>query len=544
MKNSILIISFLLSNFFAFAADFYVAPNGNDANIGDINNPVETIKRAQALASSGDTVYIRGGVYTMREDQIAEYNSSIWAFVTKLDKSGISYLAYPNETPIFDYKNVKPANYRVTAFYISGSNIKIKGIEVIGVQVTITTHTQSECFEIQGSNNTLEQIKMHDGMAIGVYMIKGSNNLLLNCDAYNNYDSVSESGAGGNTDGFGFHLKKGSINNVVRGCRAWYNSDDGFDLINNAEAVLIENCWAFNNGYSISGTNYFVSRGDGNGFKAGGYGAGGTPYATIISNYTPIPKNTIRFCLAVRNKQSGFYANHHLDGNYWYNNTAYKNKRNYNMLNCLALNETDFATDGPGWNHTLANNLGFAGTTSELENIDKPRCFLTTNYFDLPAITVNSSDFLSVDETLLTAPREADGSLPKNDFLKLKAGSDIINAGTDIGFTFKGTAPDLGCFEFDSSLGLKDFTEKKGIFNYPNPFSVETNVVFQNNQNAKISIALYNMTGMKVMETTAKTYPNGENTIALKRDGLASGNYILVIKGDDFQKNSKLITIQ
>ena len=137
MKNSILIISFLLSSFSSFAANFYVAPNGNDANIGDINNPVETIKRAQALASAGDTVYIRGGLYSMREDQIAEYNS-IWAYVTKLDKSGISYLAYPNETPIFNYSNIKPANYRITAFYINGSNIHIKGIEIIGVQVTIT----------------------------------------------------------------------------------------------------------------------------------------------------------------------------------------------------------------------------------------------------------------------------------------------------------------------------------------------------------------------------------------------------------------------
>lgn len=315
MKHKIFIFTLFLTSFFSFGAVYYVSPNGNDENNGGISTPVETIQRAQVLASSGDTVYIRGGLYTMREDQIARYNS-IWAYVTELNKNGISYLAYQNETPVFDYKNIKPADYRIFAFFITGSNIYIKGIEVIGVQVTILAHTQSECFDIQGSNITLEQVKMHDGMAIGVYMTKGSNNLILNCDAYNNYDSVSESGTGGNTDGFGFHLRKGSVNNVIRGCRAWYNSDDGFDLINNAEAVLIENCWAFNNGYSISGSNNFVSRGDGNGFKAGGYGKGGTPYATIMSNYAPIPMNTIRFCLAVRNKQSGFYANHHLDGNY------------------------------------------------------------------------------------------------------------------------------------------------------------------------------------------------------------------------------------
>ena len=41
---------------------------------------------------------------------------------------------------------------------------------------------------------------MHDGMAIGFYLVRGSNNLVLNCDAYNNYDPVSENGTGGNVD--------------------------------------------------------------------------------------------------------------------------------------------------------------------------------------------------------------------------------------------------------------------------------------------------------------------------------------------------------
>ena len=49
---------------------------------------------------------------------------------------------------------------------------------------------------------------------------------------------------------------------------------------------------------------------------------------------------------------------------------------------------------------------------------------------------------------------------------------------------------------------------------------------------------------MKVMDIPAKTYSKGENTIAIKRDGLASGNYILVITDDGSEKNSKLITIQ
>lgn len=321
---------------------YYVATNGNDANAGAISTPFLTIQRAQTSAAAGDTVYIRGGTYVMTTAQIARY-SSIWAYVTLLNKSGtsnnrIKYWNYPNEKPVFNYSGINPAGYRINAFQVTGSWIHIRGLEVVGVQVNITTHTQSECFENTGSNNIYERLSMHDGKAIGFYLTKGGNNLVLNCDAWNNWDNVSENGLGGNTDGFGCHPNNdlvGYTNNVFRGCRAWFNSDDGFDCINAFEAVTIENCWSFYNGYSTS----FASLGDGNGFKVGGFGV--TDFSNLPAT---IPRHNVRFCLAIRNKSSGFYANHHLGGNNWYNNSAYYNAVNYNMLNRSA----DHTADVPG----------------------------------------------------------------------------------------------------------------------------------------------------------------------------------------------------
>ena len=436
MKSKILLFAFLLSCHFCFSAEYYVAPNGSDSNNGSIKHPVATVNRAQQLASSGDTVYIRGGVYTLKEEQIAQYHH-IWVYVAKLDKDGIRYLAYKNEKPVFNFENIKPENRRVIAFFISGNNINVKGIEITGVQVTIKNHTQSECFEIQGSNNTLEQISMYDNMAIGVYIVRGSNNLILNCDAYRNWDSVSENGKGGNTDGFGCHAPAGNKNNVFRGCRAWFNSDDGFDLINSAEPVLIDHCWAFYNGY----TPDFKKRADGNGFKCGGYAS--TPLKYLPD---PIPRNTIQFCLAVGNKQGGFYSNHHLNGSNWYNNTAYKNRVNYDMLNRKSVKPVEYLEDTPGWDHVLSNNLGYGATGAELVNINKSACTLKNNYFDLN-LNITASEFLSLDEAFLTAPRQADGSLPETPFLKLNPSDNLIDAGIDIGLSFKGKSPDLGCFE-------------------------------------------------------------------------------------------------
>ncbi|HET7732962.1 MAG TPA: right-handed parallel beta-helix repeat-containing protein, partial [Paludibacter sp.] len=333
MKNKIyfLLIFGLFSVLQSQAKNYFVATNGNDTTgTGTIAAPFATIMKAHAYVVAGDTVFVRGGTYVMKESQIYS-KVSIWAYINYLDKSGTSatkricYWAYPGEHPIFDLSNVKPANYRNTVFYTTGSWLHIKGLEVIGVQVTILTHTQSECFRNEGSNNIFENLSMHDGMAIGFYLTKGANNLVKNCDAYRNWDSVSESGVGGNTDGFGFHPAKGGTGNKITGCRAWFNSDDGYDCINASESVVFENCWAFYNGY----TSAFVSRGDGNGFKAGGYGQ-----APVVSALpSPIPAHTVRFCMAYRNKANGIYANHHVQtGNNWYNNTAYRNSTNYNML--------------------------------------------------------------------------------------------------------------------------------------------------------------------------------------------------------------------
>ncbi len=438
----------MLLNAPAFANIFYVANNGDNVNSGTIAHPFLTIQQAQNAVSAGDTVYIRGGTYNMAESQIAQY-SGIWAYVTKLDKSGtsgnrIKYWAYPGERPIFNFSAINPAGYRIHAFQVTGSWLHIKGIEVVGVQVNILTHTQSECFENQGSNNIYELLSMHDGKAIGFFLSKGGNNLILNCDAYNNWDDISENKRGGNTDGFGCHPKdenSGLANNVFRGCRAWFNSDDGYDCINAFESTTFENCWAFYNGYASS----FTSLGDGNGFKAGGYGVSLRPKVPAV-----IPRNTIRFCLAVKNKSNGFYSNHHLGGNDWYNNSAYFNSSNYNMLNRSA----DYTADVAGYGHNMKNNLGWGGRSVEYNNLDFAFCKADTNYFNLQ-VTVDASDFKSIDQALLTAPRQADGSLPNTDFMKLVAASDVIDRGSNIGFPFKGAAPDLGFAEYSEVKQVK-----------------------------------------------------------------------------------------
>ena len=476
----------------------FVAVNGSDTQgDGSFDNPFAGIVKAQEVVTGGDTVYLRGGTYKMSQSQIHQY-SGIWAYQHHMSKSGLStskrihYRAYPGEKPIIDMTDVKPTGYRIIVFYVSGSFLHFKGLEIIGTQVTIKEHTQSECFRNDGGNyNIYEQCVMRDGQAIGFYLLRGSHNLVLNCDAYNNWDYTSQTGRGGNVDGFGFHCRKGSVGNVIRGCRAWFNSDDGYDCINSSEEVVFDNCWAFYNGYNAA----FQSLGDGNGFKIGGYGQ--APSVAGLPN--PIPSNLVKYCMAYRNKANGFYANHHVEtGIRWYHNTAYRNAVNFNMLSQRITKSiktgNDTTIDSPGIRHELINNVSLKyGTQRDTLNMGTNINSFNTFSSDY-AFAVTAADFESLSEDLLTAPRQADGSLPVNGFLKPVRGSRLIDAGKKVGLTFFGAAPDLGAFEYVPPASTDVVTHR--FYLYPNP---ATSLVHFNKGNIR-RVAVFSCDGVMLKE--------------------------------------------
>ena len=153
-----------------------------------------------------------------------------------------------------------------------------------------------------------------------------------------------------------------------------------------------------------------------------------------------------RFCLAVGNGANGFYANFHPDGLDWINNTAFRNGKDYNMV--CNTNTVSRTNDTPGFNHLLRNNLGFIYSgTNRVTWLDTNRSDVAFNYFTLP-VNVSSNDFMSFDESLLAAPRRADGSLPYIAFAQLVSSSDLRDAGTNAGFAYVGSTSDLGAFEY------------------------------------------------------------------------------------------------
>ena len=63
------VLSVALSAAQAFGAVYYVATDGKDSNAGSKDKPFATLNKANAVVAAGDTVWIRGGVYTRRHDR-------------------------------------------------------------------------------------------------------------------------------------------------------------------------------------------------------------------------------------------------------------------------------------------------------------------------------------------------------------------------------------------------------------------------------------------------------------------------------------------
>ena len=437
--NQTLSLLALLAPLPAFAATtYYVAPSptGSDTAAGTETAPWASIAQAQSKAAAGDTIYIRGGTYSITAGTNTCSSQTATVNAIALTTSGtagnlIKYWAYAGETPIFDFSNLQ-ADCRVKGFDVTGNYIHMKGITVTGVKQRNNLNHESWGVWISGSNNIFEQLDIYHIDGAGLFMQNGSNNLVLNCDSHENFDPLTSNGAGESGDGFGAHVSANNPGNVFRGCRSWFNSDDGYDLINAFSVVTIENCWAWHAGYRY---DTGASSGNGNGFKCGGYG---TDTSTFPANP---PVHVIRNNLSVGNKAAGFYANHHPGTITFYNNTSYNNNPDFKMLGM----NTAGADITVG---TYRNNLAVGGTlTANATNPDD-----ADNSWTL-SVTANNADFQSTSETGLDGPRQADGSLPDIANFHLVAGSDLIDKGIDVGLPFNGKAPDLGCFETGGSAG-------------------------------------------------------------------------------------------
>lgn len=449
----------------ARAATYYVAPAGDDGNAGTMDAPFATWGRAQTAAAAGDTVYFRGGTYkytaatsTCGGSTTATVNSVV---LTKSGTSGkpINYWAYPGEKPVFDFSGLTDTskyNCRQTGVRVEADWLYLKGLELKGVlQLNMDNHESWCLYVYGGSNNKFEQLDAHHNMGPGFFVQRGGNNTFLNCDSHENEDTMTSNGDGQSADGFGCHPNRaGDTGNLFHGCRAWWNTDDGWDFINAAEACTVEYSWAWYSGYKpdtiSNGNPVALSAGNGNGIKAGGYG---DPQMNVPA--TP-PQHRVQFNVVFYNKANGIYANHGIVSPYIYNNTSFNNGTDFDMLGLdgttvtsvgILRNNLAYSNNG----HALTSDTGNGGPIDDKFNSWDASLNVKVSDADFQSLAFKGAASCPPDDMScfagMASARQADGSLPVVPFLRLATGSALIDKGTDVGLPYAGKAPDLGAFE-------------------------------------------------------------------------------------------------
>jgi hypothetical protein len=399
------------SLFQAFAAEYFVSPLGLDTNPGTITLPFKTITKAVSSATAGDIIYLRGGTHS--------YATRINISKSGTSASRLKLYAYPGDPrPVIDF-SAMAVNSSNRGLDIGGSYWHFKGFDVF--------KAGDNGMHVDGSNNIIEFCAFYENADSGLQLDNGAaNNLILNCDSYFNKDASD-----GNADGFAAKLNVGT-GNKFKGCRAWQNSDDGWDgLLSTGFTgnpyTTYDSCWCFMNGYLKSGV---ASVGNGNGFKVGG---NNTLHDVLLTN-----------CIAAYNRVKGFDQNNNNGSMILYNCTGYANRPNFGM------NNNDPSS---GKVMIVKNCVSFGGLSSDAF---RSVCVRTNNSWQLTSPSVTSADFITLDSTGLRNPRNVDGSLPilTFNFMRPSASSRLINAGTDVGLPFNGSAPDVGAYETAAPLPI------------------------------------------------------------------------------------------
>lgn len=291
--------------------DISLKKDADFKNAKYVSSSDEIISALQS-AKAGDVIIIKGGTYKFSTSVIV--NNTI----NGQDGSYIIVKAEDNHDVKFDF-SAQVFNSQNRGFILDGDYWYFGGINFYGAGDNgVLLAGNNNIFErcvFEANRDTGLQLSRYDTTA-ATKDLWPSNNLIINCTAFNNCDFPEQGGTGENADGFAAKLTCGE-GNVFDGCISYCNSDDGWDLYAKTATgpigvVTIRNCVAFANGTLTNGTHY--ANGDMNGFKLGGSGVG-------------TPHNVLN-CLSFDNGATGFTDNNNPSALTLTNLTAWGNGKN------------------------------------------------------------------------------------------------------------------------------------------------------------------------------------------------------------------------
>ena len=461
-KNLLLMISMVCLGSSVQAAKYYAAP-GATGDGKTVTNPGDLNKLASKTIAGGDSLLLLDGVYYITA------TVDVKTAAGTADK--MTYVgAYEEAHPIIDGSKMAYNNNGQS----NGLRTRVDYVHLYGITVR---YAGFKGFLIGGSYNKIENCTAQANVDSGFGVKDAENCMFINCDSFDNFDyelgGTSNPDFGGNADGFCDKQFTGAGNTYVN-CRAWNNSDDGWDLYKRGTSspIVFINCITYNNSpeyYDFTGNprletdkswfdsvegetmttsknhkdtwyrTHYYNNGNKNGFKIGGAGV-----ATDVTMYR---------CLAVANTVKGFDQNYTQGNVKLYNCTGYDNKNNYHF-GSAQMSGLD-----------IKNSISYYTTPGDPnKNDEKWKDIITTgnythssNSWDMANMTPTAADFINLDPASCTGARDEMGEFHVPT-LCLAGGSRFIDAGEAIaGYTdYTGAKPDLGWKEYDRTTGIAE----------------------------------------------------------------------------------------
>ncbi|WP_433043635.1 sigma-70 family RNA polymerase sigma factor [Dactylosporangium sp. CS-033363] len=345
-------------------AGYFVAPGGDDAGDGSLEHPFATLNKAAAVVRPGQTIALRGGTYRPTAPIVLDTDGDAGHRIT--------LSSYRDERPVIDAARIPADKWAITQH---GSYWTVQGLEI--------KNSASHAYVcLSCEQNVFQRLSLHDNVESGL-TLRGAGttgNQVLDSDFWANHNPADQG-----QSGIGLGIKFGSGDgNVVRGCRAFDNADDGFDFGEFAGPIDIQHNWAFGNG--VNRWNVSGWRGNGNGFTFGG----GSPVVGA--------SHSVRHNAAWENGHDGFADGGNPAELRLSNNTAYRNgATGFGMAATpatlranVAIGNDDSVSMGAGV-HTSRNTWDEGSWSASM--------------------------FRSTDPAVAEGARRADGTLPVTDFL-------------------------------------------------------------------------------------------------------------------------------
>ncbi|GAF03280.1 T9SS type A sorting domain-containing protein [Saccharicrinis fermentans] len=155
------------------------------------------------------------------------------------------------------------------------------------------------------------------------------------------------------------------------------------------------------------------------------------------------------------------------------------------------------------------------------------------------SVIVTDDDFVSLDLSQLELPRKEDGSLPDITFGKLNTGSDLIDAGIDVGTPYYGDSPDIGYAEYIPNnynpLKITQYSPEKTLdmvsVSYYSPIT------------GSVSVIVLNETGNQLLSSSSNATEGYNNKVNIDLSTYESGIYTVKLNDGSSSVSVKVTKI-